>query len=309
MARKKKTAKPKKSRDPEAIRRRNRFLLHTFGVVLLLGSLGYGYWQMKKYVDREIAFSTRPPTIVIKDRPAWMTEALAIEIINSIKPIGPHSTYDHKLLEDTATSLAANPWVKKVNQIRRAYSKNPGDTLEIDCDFRAPIALVHWKDYFWLVGDDSRKLPEQYTASQLPAVMKRADGSLNLRIVEGIFQPPVEAGRLWTGDDLAAGLDMARLLYGRKSLDDVTRIDVSNFGGRVSRREAQITLITTKDTQIRWGQPVNSKDYLVEVPTTTKLKNLEEIVAQYGRPDGGMPWIDIRFDRVTYPSSATASVK
>jgi hypothetical protein len=83
---------------------------------------------------------------------------------------------------------------------------------------------------------------------------------------------------------------------------------VTNFAGRVDPREAQLTLGTVNGTQIRWGRPVNAKDYFVEVSPAKKLQYLEQIRNQYGRIDGGDAWIDIRFDRITYPSTEPAQV-
>jgi hypothetical protein len=61
-------------------------------------------------------------------------------------------------------------------------------------------------------------------------------------------------------------------------------------------------LITKFDTRIQWGRPINSPDAFVEVPPARKLQSLQQIYSQYHRIDGGRSWIDIRFDRITYPS-------
>ena len=58
-----------------------------------------------------------------------------------------------------------------MKSVRRAYSQKPGDTIEIDCDYRVPLALVHWKEYYWLVDSEGVKLPEQFTQKQLPQVI------------------------------------------------------------------------------------------------------------------------------------------
>ena len=119
---------------------------------------------------------------------------------------------------------------------------------------------------------------------------------------------PVGAGQKWTGDDLAAGLDLAKVLYGLNYTEEIVKIDVSNFGGRIKPMEAQISLITKYDTQIRWGLPINSKDLIGEIPAARKLSVMEQVFADYHRIDGGWPWIDIRFDLPTYPKDATARV-
>lgn len=305
---KSKKPKPIRVRNPEQVAAIRRALMHVLGVVVLAGLLAGGYWRMRKYVESQVTAQDRPPKVVLKDRPAWMSDALAAQIIRSLQPAGIHSTFDRKLLVETAAILSRNPWIKQVREIRRAYGQRPGDTLEIDCDFRAPIALVHWKDFYWLVDSDAVKLPDQFTAQQLSSIVRGRDGRLNLRIIEGVREAPVESGRTWYGKDLAAALDMVKLLFGAGWAEEIVKVDVSNFGGAIEPKEAHITLITKYGTSILWGRPVGDDDFIGEVPASEKLRRLEQIRVQYGRIDAGRPWIDIRLDEVTYPD-ANASVR
>ena len=75
------------------------------------------------------------------NRPAWMSDFLAAQIVKSTQPIGLHSAFNQQLLIDTAKSLESNPWIKHVNQIRRVFGEAPGDTLTVDCEYRAPPLL------------------------------------------------------------------------------------------------------------------------------------------------------------------------
>jgi hypothetical protein len=230
-----------------------------------------------------------------------MSEDTVAELLRSLRPATASSAFDQDLLRSRAEILAANPWVKKVNAVRRVYGQSAADTIEIDCDFRAPLALVRWEDYYWLVDAEGYKLPEQYTAEQAPEMLLDPQRRTQMRIVEGVSRPPVESGKKWPGDDLAAALELARLLHGRRYADELFKIDVTNFAGRTDPREAQIVLVTRYGTEIRWGRPINAKDAFVEVPATKKLEALEQIFAQYHRVDANQPWLDIRFDQITYP--------
>ncbi|MGD0540388.1 MAG: hypothetical protein ABSB33_02610 [Tepidisphaeraceae bacterium] len=263
------------------------------------------------YVDRRLAFPTLPPKVVLANRPAWMSDFLNEEIIKSTQPIGLHSAFDRQLLVDADKALTSNPWIKRVKQVRRMYDRNPGDTLEIDCDYRAPAALVKWGQYYWLVDGAGVKLPEQYTAELLPKIVLGGDGKINIRIIDGVSHDPCESGRIWQGDDLAGGLEMARLLAGQDWADQIREIDVSNFGGRRDSREAQIVLVTRFGTHVRWGRLPSAKDSFIEVPASQKLAAIETIYRKDSRVDAGQPWIDLRFDRVTCPGpdeTATAQL-
>jgi hypothetical protein len=288
-----------------------RVALHATIFVIFVSAAACLFRISQIYVDRRLAFPTHPPKVVLANRPPWMSDFLADEIIKANQPVGLHSAFDKQLLIDTARALDSSPWIKHVNQVRRVYMNAPGDTLEIDCDFRAPAALVKWGQYFWLVDSQGVKLPERYTADLLPKILIGPDGRMNLRIIDGVSHSPSEAGAVWKGEDLAGGLEMARLVSEMDWADQIRTIDVSNFNSRRDSNEAQIVLVTRFGTQLRWGRAPSSKDAFVEVAASQKLDAIETIYQEKKRVDAGQPWIDVRFDRVTCPGvaeKATAQV-
>ena len=303
-SKKSKPIKVKTPRDPEQVERMRRAMTQVLLVLALMAGIAASFYFARRYVDRKVAFPTEPPRVVLKNRPTWMTDFLAEQIIRSARPAGTRSAFDQKLLVETATLLKANPWIREVRQVRRVYGQKPGDTIEIDCAYRAPIALVKWGDYYSLIDGEATKLPEQFTAQQVPQIVMGPDRkTTNIRIIEGVKQPPPEPGRTWSGADVDAGLDMVKLLHGKPYANEVMKVDVSNFDGRRDPREAQLVLITKHTTEVRWGRPVNAKDFFIEVSTAQKLDYMKKVYEELGRVDGNRPWIDIRFDKITYPSN------
>jgi len=146
------------------------------------------------------------------------------------------------------------------------------------------------------------KLPEQYSGDELAKIALTPDGRMNLRIIDGVSHAPPQSGRVWPGEDLAAGLEMARLLSGTDWADQIRDVDVSNFDGRRDAREAQIVLMTRFGTQLRWGRPASAKDAFVEAPVSEKLSAIEDIYHRDQRVDAHQPWIDLRLDHATGPS-------
>jgi hypothetical protein len=301
------TKKPSKPQPkPEADHHPVRSFLKAVFTLTFVGACAYGYLRTRDHVVGDLTFARNPPNVVIKERPSWMSDALASKILHVAAPDVAHSAFDHQLLVNTAAILRDHPdtapWIRKVKSVRRAYENAPGDTLEIDCDFRAPVALVKWELYYWLIDGDGILLPEQYTATDLRKVMY--DGNhLSLRIIEGVANAPPESGQKWQGADLAAGIDMIKLLYGKPYADEVERVNVTNLAGRQNPNEAQVVLITKYQTQVRWGRPVNAKDYFVEVSPAQKLEYMSRIVQQYGRVDAGHSAVELRFDEVYFPSA------
>jgi hypothetical protein len=303
-ASKAKPIKIKKPLDPEMRKRRRRIMIHTGAIFSLLISIAVGFYFLRGYVEQKLVFSSAPPKIVLKNRPAWMSDFLAGEIAKLARPAGTHSAFDHQMLVDTYAVLKANPWIRTINQVRRVYGEKPGDTLEIDCDYRAPIALVKWGDFYWLVDGEGVKLPEAYTAQEVPKIVVGQDKKLSIRIIEGVKQPPAEPGHKWQGDELIAGLEMVKLLFDKSYAQEILKVDVRNFAGRKDAKEAQLVLVTRYGTEVRWGAPLSSKNF--EVPASEKLRYLQAIYEEVGRVDGNHPWIDIRMDAVTYPSVEAA---
>jgi len=276
--------------------------LHLFRVVLLVGGLAYLVMVTRKYIETEVPVPAGQLRVALVNKPVWMSDYLAEQIAATV-PKNSSSAFDHDLLVATVKKLQKNPWVAKVNQVRRVYGQQPGDTLEVDCDFRAPIALVKWGDNYWLVDNDGFVLPEKFTAENLEKITIGRDGRTSFRIVQGVHLAPPESGKKWGGSDLAAGLDLVKLFYGKLFLDEVTAIDVSNFAGRVRRADPQVTLQTRYGTQIWWGRPPNSKDFFVEVSAARKLEILRAVVQQHGRIDANQAYVDVRYDDYLVPTT------
>ncbi len=287
---------------PPGGRRYAGVLLHLLGVALLLGGLVFLVQVTRKYDEEQAAAPSGPLRIALVNKPVWMSDFLAQQIADTI-PKTSSSAFDHELLLKSVAALKKNPWVAGVNQVRRVYGDQPGDTLEVDCDFRAPVALVKWGPAYSLIDNDGYLLPEQYTDAQLEKITVGRDGRTCLRVIEGVRQPPPEMGHKWAGTDLAAGLDLVKLLYGRLFVDEITRIDVSNFAGRINRGDPQLVMVTRYGTQVWWGRPLNAKDFFVEVSPARKLEMLRAVVQKEGRIDANQPYLDVRYDNLLIPTT------
>jgi hypothetical protein len=102
---------------------------------------------------------------------------------------------------------------------------------------------------------------------------------------------------------------MLSYLFDRPYTEQILRVNVANLGGRVDGKAPQIVLETKYNTQIWWGRPPsdNDVDAFIEVSTARKLNYLRLACEQFGRVDARHRWLDIRFDRVTYPPDEEAA--
>jgi hypothetical protein len=293
--------------DPEQAARLRSIAAHLGAAVVVLVACGVAFALVERHVEKNLAFPAKPPGIVLKARPAWMSDLVAQQIATQVAPRGAHSAFDHDMLVEITRMLKTNPWIMNVRSVRRVYGDAPGDTLELDCDFRTPAALVRTGNAFYLIDRNGVRLPEQYAANEVERVVKTPDGHVNILVIEGVSRPaPANAGQKWTGEDLRAGLDMAGLLLdpaNQPFTHEIRRINVENFNGRHDAREAQIVLTTCYNTQIRWGRPIKATDRFIEVDPGRKLDYLRRVFQEYGRVDANQQFgIDIRYDKVTYPS-------
>ena len=62
--------------------------VHTVAVFLCVVAAFVSLRLLKQHVDRDIVFSNEPPQVVLKDRPAWMSDYLQRQILASVRPMG-----------------------------------------------------------------------------------------------------------------------------------------------------------------------------------------------------------------------------
>lgn len=307
MARKTKS-KPKKTerqRDPERGRAIRRMAVKVLISILLIGGLAAGYVYLHREVRTRIVFTHEPPQVVLVNRPMWMGDFLAATITERIRPKAGSSAIDHQVVVNCALLAESDPWVRQVRRVRRVYGQGPGDTIEVDCEFRAPVALVKYLEHYVLVDNDRIVLPELFGEEDVSRIVYGQDGRMNIRVIDGVTRRPPDAGVRWAGDDLQAGLWMAKMLHDKPYANEIDRIDVSNYAGRRNANEAHIVLHTRHGTEVRWGQPHDWRGF--EAPVEKKLANLRYVYERYGRVDANQPWIDLRYDRVLRPEDGAAN--
>lgn len=305
MAKKVKSVEISTKKSP----RRWKVLLHGAAFVAFATLVGMGISKSRDFAEATALKPTAPTKVVLVDPPAWMNDDLRARIVQIATPVTPRTSIDPKEVREIADILAAEPWVKKVHQVRRIYGEKPGDTLEIRCDFRAPVALVQDGGWFWMVDAEGVKLPERFVKDELSRVaVGKGLEKMQLRVVTGVHNPAPQAGEKWVGRDLEAGLELSRLFFDKPFMNDIAVIDVNGVDPVApnaigARNEVVLHTRYTPSTQIRWGAPIQQAGFSVEVSALQKLKTLEQLYTDYGRLDAGRPWIEIRYDRVVYPNT------
>jgi len=282
---KKKRAKPRRrsglveagSWDPK----RTLTGLKAVGVFALAVGLviGWRYSQdyLLAYAQRHHQVPVTADSIVLVDAPGWMSEDIRVQVRQTAaKHIDP-DPMDGQSLRYAAAALRNDPWVKRVDQVARRF----GGRVLVSAAYRRPVAVVQGYDGYHLIDDQGVCLPGLYRESQA----KR----LGLVQLTGASSaPPAQAGEVWSGEDVQAGLALIRLLANEPYLDKVLAFDVSH---RDARGRLRLVLLTS-DGSVRWGLPPG-EEHSIEPDAQVKLGWLRRLAQRDGSLSTGGQIIDI----------------
>ncbi len=260
---------------------------------LLIGTIvclavGFGLQQLKRHVRNMPQFKGKQVTLELAQKPAWMDQSLGQQILHkSVEPVTDtlaqlrRQGKGHQMVTLVAQQLETNPWIKAVVSVRQCYAGQ----LIATCRFREPQAAVQCRDIFRLVDQDGVVLPGKYRPKDLQ--------SANLLKITGIKGKIPSPGQRWTRMDLQAGLELVRILADQQYRDQISTIDVGNFGGRVDPLSSWIVLVTNNGGKVRWGRPAGQEMGL-ENSTAQKLSLLARVHHHYGLVDMDLGFVDIR---------------
>jgi hypothetical protein len=260
--------------------------LGTFAVV------AYGLRELEPYAQRA---STADTVIEWVDTPEWLNDEnwqhVLLELEDRIDLHPDTDPYDDRVCPYVAERIAGSSWLSAVRQV----SKQSDGRVKIHADFRKPFALVEQHGVAYLVDQTGVRLPQQWASSGV--------NRCGWMAIRGVGARPPASGEQWPGEDVAAGLKLARFLYWAETKnripfrDEIRAIDVSNFDGRKSARAGRLQLITINPrSYIHWGLPPGEEygyDGNIESTAEMKLAMLCGLHEAKGRlPDKGP--IDVR---------------
>jgi hypothetical protein len=264
------------------------FALGVFGASYLLDRLEVHVHGMPKYDKFVLA-------IEWQDLPELLRRPDNRHILESLQTRIDLRTTDRILDPDLARRVGESlsepsiGWVKSVDRV----TVQPDGVLAIKCTFREPVAYVQHDDACYLVDRDGVLLPGWYRTEDC--------STSKLLLITGVKQKPPTVGYPWIGSDLQSGLKLAGLISGRSFRNQVDRIIVTNYEGRLDRKRPYIELATDRaGSRIWWGQPPNQEDG-TETTADQKLALLDWLFHEHGRIDLNRAYVDVR----THPNSVS----
>jgi hypothetical protein len=265
-------------------------------VICALAGVGVGFAFLDKYVKKTVPVSQSPVPIKLIDVPDWVGELLKEKIYAAATTGGGVL----KLDEDTARAVQQNietriAWLDEIEVLAGH------DGIYIKGRWRRPLVLV------------KGGLQSFYIDAEMVVLDFVPIPALSIVKVEGLSVEPAapSPGQVWQKNDLAAAVTiLARLDRMDKSvtpdkplLDEIDRIDVSNFDGRQNKRAAHIILYTKNNTEIIWGAEFGTWQRYLEATDEEKLANLYGYYKEHGSLSGDARYINLQYsqDRVSLP--------
>lgn len=299
--------KPVDPDRPAKLRRLRHRLQNGLGTVALLTLGGVGYHYCWNAVKADL-LPQAPPQLVLEGFPQWLGPQGELLVRNAVGAVPATSPLDPDALLAVRSRLEAEPWVRRVDQVRRKTVEGV-DTIEAICEYRAPVALVESGGFFWMVDAEGVLLPRKLGVDQLRRHTLDPEGNVRLRRIENVTTKPPHPGEPWLGEDLQAALRMEALVRSEPWATEVSAIDVANFEGRRDPVGPHVTLRTKQGSALGWGRAPGDEDPLLEIATEAKAARLRHLQARFGRIDLNAARTDHRDERIlVFPNGGDAEL-
>lgn len=262
-------------------------ILKVSAVVCVAIAVMVGLVFLDKYVEKAVSVSQKIGVLELIDVPVWVNESLKEKIYSAAAAGGE----DLRLDGDTAKAVQENI-AEQVVWLDEVKVQITHESICIKAYWRKPLAMV------------KPALRKQYYIDAEMAVLDFVPMP-NLPIVEvkGLArQRTPSPGDVLEQEDLAAAialLDRLDKMDGlvtpdKPLLNEIDRINVSNFNGRRSSRAPHIVLYAKDGTEIIWGAEIGAWQRHLEATDEEKLGGLYEYYKEYGTLLHGVKYINLR---------------
>jgi len=255
-------------------------------VVCIIAAAAVGLFYLTGYVRDVSGLSGKTAAVKLLNPPKWINHALEEKIYAAVTAYGENLRLD----EDVAASVQKNiqsqvAWLDDV-KIRATH-----ESILITADYRKPIALI------------KRGLHKFYVDSELVVLDYIPMPSVPTVKVEGLpaTTPDAKTGQVWHMEDLAAAVAILdkldktdkQLRLEKPLLNEIDRIDISNFNGRESQRAPHIILYAIDNTEIIWGAELEKWKRNLEAPDEEKIAKLYDYYRDFKGLTGEVKYINL----------------
>jgi len=272
-------------------------VLFTLAFVLFLAVLAPYASQVIPDLRQDPTYKVDLQAVSIPQGPKWVPADLVKQSLDT--PDDPLLTLlEPDLPRKVAAKLQGQPWVARVKRV----AAQRGGTIEVDLDYRSPVAMIETPRGTFPVDAEGVLLPPQDFPPQDAELFPHVENVRSL--------PPEKAGLEWTDPVVLGGARIAaRLVPDGDREKHWKRFGLARIVGPENAHptagvdEMAFELVTASGSRILWGKAPGSD--ALEPTVDQKIGRLQHYLATYGsfdKPQG--PYrIDIRgFDAISlYP--------
>jgi len=267
---------------------------------LLLASVAAGtffsFSYLEKYVKQTVALDRKTAALELVEAPWWLCDSLREKIYSAAVAGGENLRLDDDVAESVRRNLTkTGGWLGNVK------TQTTSRSIRIWADWRKPLALVKAGDSIFFL-DENMSVLDYVEVPALPIV------SITGFTQRGDLLRAARNPALNKIEDIKAAVEILSLLDKRDSIErrrgllyEIARIDVSNFGGRLSPEAPHIVLYTADDTEIIWGAEIGKWHRHLEVTDEQKIARLYSYFNEKKTLLGGPKVINLRDPQQTVP--------
>lgn len=216
-----------------------------------------------------------PVVVAFTDQPGWVHGELLRSLELTVERCVSADPMARQELVEAVHALRTTGWFEAVDQVRRT---GPGE-IEVDATFVTPFAVIRDDEGDHVVDPSGYLLPIRYALEQMN---DEASPTVRKLVVQGArFDRPPRPGMQWEGADVAAGLELLRLIDREPWREQVATVDVSRY-----LRYEELQLLTNRGSRIHWGA-APGEETPGEVEAKRKLRRLQQAYDSFGHIDAG----------------------
>lgn len=272
-------------------------VLITLALVLFLAVVAPYAPQFVPDLRHDPAYKVDLQAVSIPQGPKWVPADLVKQSLDT--PEDPLLTLlEPDLSSKVAAKLQQQPWVARV---RRVSAERSG-TIQVDLDYRTPVAMIQTPKGVYPVDSEGVLLPPQDFPPQ--------DAELFPHVENVRSEPPTKPGLVWSDPVVLGGAQIAAKLVPDGDREKYWKrfglariVGPENAHPTAGVDQMSFELVTSTGSRIMWGKAPGSD--ALEPTIDQKIGRLQHYLATYGsfdKPQG--PYrIDIRgFDAISlYP--------
>ena len=255
--------------DPE----RTMLSLKLLGCAALIVGTAIGWRMMEKGLQHYVAkkYSKSDYVVSLINTPQWMSEPRFGFVFDDIETVtlqavcpdaeNPPSPLDGLPLKTAAKDLReSSMWISKLYQVRRIGTNK----IEIDADYREPVALVASADGYVAVDEAGFVLPMVLQTHQV--------ANYDIPLINGVGN--IEIGKASDSSRLHAGIAVANLIRYEPYANQIACINVSSIN---SYGQTQVVL-QTEQGEVVWHK-APGKEGSTDVSAAMKIERLRKLAS------------------------------